>query len=1705
MASTNDNGRVVAPAVLQPQLSTDVVGFNLENNQASTLGQQYITFQETFLPGDVTTGTDLVAIVNGQKIPVQMDVKTFNDDGSVRSALLTFQQPSIAADSSLSFMLSTTGTDFTTGALSLANLNGSNYDLKISIALQGGSTVVLDAATLLQQALNAGTVSYWQSGPLATQGRVDIPIAGSLHVTLDITRYADGSTSTDVQFNNDYAMQSVGGTAVYNVTIQQNGSTVLQQNNITEYQYQTWHTVVSSTGTAQANVVQDIDYLQHTGAIPNLDLAAGVDSSSLSAEIITGNQILGPGSVTQNMPMTGGRADIGLMPSWDAIWLITQDAQAAKYALAQADAAGSVPWHYFDPKTGTYLSLGDYPTLWADPRGTPTLTQQPSGSSGWTPEAAHQPDLSYVAYLLTGDRYYLDQLNAQATFAEFTAWNVPRENGLGLVANGSDQVRQQAWSLRVIDEAAWANPTGSAEQTYFTKLAANNWSWLVSQIPVWTQQEGQAYGYVPGTYGDGSGSTMAPWQQDYFASVAIEAAQMGNADALTFLKWEANFLVGQFLNSSNGFNPHDGAAYNLIVGNGNGTTYQTWAQIEQATVAAGDSNGSGWADGNFAELAAQTLAGIITLTGSSAAKQAYDWLMSSGAPQINPFVDPQFDVVPDQPVNTGSATLSIVAVNGTQSEGTTGATTPFTFTVTRGGNTSIASSASWAVTGSGANAAAGSDFAGGVLPSGTVSFAAAETSKTITVNVAGDTVVEPDEGFTVTLSNPAASTTIGTASASGTIRNDDGGQASLSIAALSADKVEGQSGSSPFTFTVTRGGNTSIASSASWAVTGSGANAAAGSDFAGGVLPSGTVSFAAAETSKTITVNVAGDTVVEPDEGFTVTLSNPAASTTIGTASASGTIRNDDGGQASLSIAALSADKVEGQSGSSPFTFTVTRGGNTSIASSASWAVTGSGANAAAGSDFAGGVLPSGTVSFAAAETSKTITVNVAGDTVVEPDEGFTVTLSNPSNGATIVTAAASGTIRNDDVPTTTIEAFGVTRLVKVGNQFQLMDASNSGPTVKYQGGAVTAGQFGAWTPLGAEKVGTGYQVVWQNGSADQYLFWNTDSNGNWKSGSDPVSGSSYALQSLETTFQQDFNHDGTTGLKTTPIETAGATDLDQVANAFFLHDSAGNGPSLKYAGADVVAGQFGAWTPLGAEKVGTGYQVVWQNGSADQYLFWNTDSNGNWKSESDPVSGSSYALQSLETTFQQDFNHDGTTGLKTTPIETAGATDLDQVANAFFLHDSAGNGPSLKYAGADVVAGQFGAWTPLGAEKVGTGYQVVWQNGSADQYLFWNTDSNGNWKSGSDPVSGSSYALQSLETTFQQDFNHDGTTGLKTTPIETAGATDLDQVANAFFLHDSAGNGPSLKYAGADVVAGQFGAWTPLGAEKVGTGYQVVWQNGSADQYLFWNTDSNGNWKSESDPVSGSSYALQSLETTFQQDFNHDGTTGLKTTPIETVGATDLDQVANAFFLHDSAGNGPSLKYAGADVVAGQFGAWTPLGAEKVGTGYQVVWQNGSADQFLFWNTDSNGNWKSQSDLVSGSSYALQSLETTFQQDFNHDGTTGLKTTPIETAGATHLDQVANEFFLRNAAGSGPSIKYAGSDVVAGQFGAWTPLGAEKTANGYEVAWQNGTANQYVIWDVDNNGNWKSQSDLVSGSSPALKAVETILHQDLNHDTIIG
>jgi hypothetical protein len=368
--------------------------------------------------------------------------------------------------------------------------------------------------------------------------------------------------------------------------------------------------------------------------------------------------------------------------------------------------------------------------------------------------------------------------------------------------------------------------------------------------------------------------------------------------------------------------------------------------------------------------------------------------------------------------------------------------------VTRAGDLSGAASARWAVAGAAVN---GAGFTGGILPTGTVSFAGGESSKVISVNVAGDTDVETNEAFSVKLSSHSAGTRIGVSSANGIIRNDD---ASLSVATTSATRAEGQSGSTPFTFTLTRTGDLSGATSAHWAVNGAAVN---GADFTGGVLPTGTVNFATGGSSTVISIGVAGDTAVESSEAFSVTLSSPSAGASLGVASATGIIRNDD---SSLSIAATSADKPEDDLGATPFTFTVTRAGDLSGPASVDWAASGTDVidsdfipfdellgsaeqisvdASYIGSFFSqipsdtetslpafslfGCVMPSGSVSFADGEACKTVTVWVLEEIVIEADESFVVTLSNPSAGTVIDTASAVGTIRNDD-SAYTIESF---------------------------------------------------------------------------------------------------------------------------------------------------------------------------------------------------------------------------------------------------------------------------------------------------------------------------------------------------------------------------------------------------------------------------------------------------------------------------------------------------------------------------------------------------------------------------------------------------------------------------------------------------------------------------------------------------------
>ena len=291
---------------------------------------------------------------------------------------------------------------------------------------------------------------------------------------------------------------------------------------------------------------------------------------------------------------------------------------------------------------------------------------------------------------------------------------------------------------------------------------------------------------------------------------------------------------------------------------------------------------------------------------------------------------------------------------------------------------------------------------------GTLTFAPGETSKIVSVAISGDTMYELNEQFTLNLSN-ASNATIADATAIGIITNDDINPSpatppKVSIADLAVTEGNGEHSHLMFTATLDKASATPV----SVAYATSNGTATAGVDY---TAEAGTITFAAGVTTQTVHVGIIGDTAIEPNETFTVTLSAPSG-LTIARGTAVGTITNDDVAVVVTppTVSVADASVSEGNSGSRSLAFTATLSKSSATTVTVNY-VTSNG-TATAGQDYTAG---SGTITFAPGVVSQTVNVAVIGDTAVEPIETFTVTLSSPS-GATLARAAAIGTILTDDI-----------------------------------------------------------------------------------------------------------------------------------------------------------------------------------------------------------------------------------------------------------------------------------------------------------------------------------------------------------------------------------------------------------------------------------------------------------------------------------------------------------------------------------------------------------------------------------------------------------------------------------------------------------------------------------------------------------------
>ena len=459
-----------------------------------------------------------------------------------------------------------------------------------------------------------------------------------------------------------------------------------------------------------------------------------------------------------------------------------------------------------------------------------------------------------------------------------------------------------------------------------------------------------------------------------------------------------------------------------------------------------------------------------------------------------------------------------------------------------------------------------------------------------------------------------------------------------------------------------------------------------------------------------------------------------------------------------------------------------------------------------------------------------------------------------------------------------------------------------------------------------------------------------------------------------------------------------------------------------------------------GADRIDlSGYDAISSTGRYDQFKFISTDAFHGVAGELNYFYNSSAGV----TTLQGDTNGDGVADFAVdlagniaitqsdligiavpVVVEAIGATTLVEFGSNYhlFAHGTT-SGPTLKYGGSVISAGQFGNASPIAVEQTGSGYQVAWKVSGTDLFNVWYTDVNGNYQSYTPVVSGNSAALKAIETSFQQDLNGDGVIGSATVVIETFGATSLVLADDTY--HFGSANGVQLKYGGDAIVVGQFGNASPIAVEQTGSGYQVAWKVSGTDLFNVWYTDVNGNFLSYTPAVSGSSVALKSFETSFQQDLNSDGVIGAAAVVIEAFGSTSLVLSDNTY--HFGSANGVQLKYGGHAIVVGQFGNASPIAVEQTGSGYQVAWKVSGSDLFNVWYTDVNGNFLSYTPVVSGSSAELKSFEISFQQDLNGDGGINSPTIPQVMSAANDIwnlsaskDQDGFQFALE---GSGESL----------------------------------------------------------------------------------
>lgn len=558
--------RLVATAVLAfaVALAARAVVFTADPLATYRLGRGWATFGLA-LPQGAARGAVAVGA-----LATQTDVKTRWPDGSIRFAVVTARAPAAGT-----------------------------YPIVPASPLAGSSRATWPAALVeltigpgrWEAALPPAPADRWLAGPLVTEARATVTprMRGLEHpflrVIFDVRAYADGGERLDVTVENTIDTALAANT-LYDAAITLNGQQVFRKAGI-EHKYLSRWRHVSSIGLEEAAVTADLRPFIGARAVP-----AYLPGIKGPARKVTGPQfeVLETGDLMVPMNAHGGRPEIAPYPDWTAQYLVEQRPDQRAYVLRHGELAGSFGIHIKEPDAVRLISIDEHPNYWldrrADPDGRPKSGLRGVAEPG---DNAHQPSLAFVPYLMTGDRYFLDEMKYWANFTLLStfqdSYSKRRGGSAGLLA--PNEVRGIGWALRNLADTAAYVPDNDDMRAYFRQKVVNNLTWLDEYAASESTPLGTLFpGRRPEDEQWAPYSWIALWEHAYVAWAVDRAQQHGFGPGGALRDRIVKLQLRLFTSDAEGFPRTHAGAYVLALGTkaGSGIKYfNTMAEMFRVT------------------------------------------------------------------------------------------------------------------------------------------------------------------------------------------------------------------------------------------------------------------------------------------------------------------------------------------------------------------------------------------------------------------------------------------------------------------------------------------------------------------------------------------------------------------------------------------------------------------------------------------------------------------------------------------------------------------------------------------------------------------------------------------------------------------------------------------------------------------------------------------------------------------------------------------------------------------------------------------------------------------------------------------------------------------------------------------------------------------------------------------------------------------